>query len=58
MVKENNEDYYMDNGKVVFTKAFHIKRGSCCGNKCTNCPYLPKFEKGATKLASSLNESD
>lgn len=27
-----------------------IKRGSCCGLKCTNCPYFPKAIKGNTTL--------
>ena len=34
------EDYYMDeNGKMVFTAAYHLKRGNCCGNGCRHCPY-------------------
>lgn len=32
-------DYYLENGNYVFTKWFHLKRGSCCGNKCRHCPY-------------------
>jgi len=23
-----------------------IKVGTCCGNKCLNCPYEPKHSKG------------
>lgn len=26
------------------------KRGYCCGNKCKNCPYDPKWTKNNTKL--------
>jgi hypothetical protein len=34
------EDYYLsDDGKMVFTAAYHMKRGSCCGNDCRHCPY-------------------
>jgi hypothetical protein len=34
------EDYYLDeNGRFVFTKEYHLKRGYCCGNVCKNCPY-------------------
>ena len=34
----------------------------CCSNKCTNCPYFPRFQKGATELIENvaqnfLNES-
>ena len=33
------EDYYLENGLLVFTAAFHLKRGSCCGSGCRHCPY-------------------
>ena len=32
-------DYYIENGLYVFTKWFHLKRGSCCKNGCRHCPY-------------------
>lgn len=32
-------DYYIENGNYVFSKWFHLKRGSCCGNKCRHCAY-------------------
>jgi hypothetical protein len=32
-------DYTIENGKWVFTKEYHLKRGYCCGNNCKNCPY-------------------
>ena len=37
------EDYYIEDGKWVFTSTFHSKRGHCCNPKdkigCKNCPY-------------------
>ncbi|HHB79251.1 MAG TPA: hypothetical protein ENK85_08465 [Saprospiraceae bacterium] len=34
------EDYYLDEqGRKVFTAAYLLKRGKCCGNDCLNCPY-------------------
>jgi hypothetical protein len=34
------EDYYLDqNGNVVLTAAYHLNRGTCCGNGCRHCPY-------------------
>lgn len=33
------EDYYVENGRWVFTAAFHLKRGHCCGSGCRHCPY-------------------
>lgn len=34
-----DEDFYMDGPYVVFTAAFHLKRGFCCGSGCRHCPY-------------------
>ncbi len=36
-------DYTMENGKLVFTAWYHLKRGYCCGNGCRHCPF-PKTE--------------
>lgn len=32
------------------SKEFLIKQGSCCGNMCQNCPYVPKHKKGSKKI--------
>jgi hypothetical protein len=32
-----------------------IQRGSCCGNHCKNCPYFPKYSRGAKLLASAFD---
>ena len=47
---EEGKDYYLENGKVVFTEEYHKKRGYCCGSKCRHCPYEPAYEKGTTTL--------
>lgn len=33
------EDYYFENGLMVLTSRFLLKRGYCCGNGCRHCPY-------------------
>lgn len=33
------EDYYFDGPYVVFTAAYLLKRGICCGSGCRHCPY-------------------
>ncbi|MGI8654232.1 MAG: DUF5522 domain-containing protein [Pyrinomonadaceae bacterium] len=33
------EDYYWENGLMVFTARFHLGRGYCCKNDCRHCPY-------------------
>jgi len=32
-------DYYFENGLMVLTANYLLKRGYCCGNGCRNCPY-------------------
>ncbi len=32
-------DYTVNNGDIIFTKWFHLKRGDCCENGCVNCPF-------------------
>ncbi|MFS8087129.1 MAG: DUF5522 domain-containing protein [Acidobacteriota bacterium] len=46
------EDYYMDDGLLVMTAAYHKKRGTCCGSRCRWCPFEPRHELGVTKLAA------
>ena len=43
-------DFYEENGIIVFTEEYHIKRGYCCGNKCRHCAYEPRAQKGNTTL--------
>jgi hypothetical protein len=40
------EDYYYDGPYLVFTAAYHLKRGSCCGSGCRHCPWREKPAEG------------
>jgi hypothetical protein len=33
------EDYYFEGPYMVFTAAYHLKRGYCCESGCRHCPY-------------------
>jgi hypothetical protein len=33
------EDFYYEGPYLVFTAAYHLKRGSCCNSGCRHCPY-------------------
>jgi hypothetical protein len=33
------EDFYYDGPYLVFTAAYHLKRGYCCESGCRHCPY-------------------
>ncbi len=32
-------DFYFENGLMVLTKHYLLKRGYCCENACRHCPY-------------------
>lgn len=34
-----SEDFYFEGGYMVFTAAYHLKRGYCCNSGCRHCPY-------------------
>jgi hypothetical protein len=31
--------YFNEQGMMVFTEKYHLKRGYCCGNGCKHCPF-------------------
>lgn len=44
--KFDKEDYYLtEEGFIVFTEAYHLKRGYCCQSNCRHCPYKNKNQK-------------
>jgi hypothetical protein len=45
-------DWYFENGLLVYTAAYHLKRGFCCGSGCRHCPYEPRHIEGNTKVSS------
>ena len=32
-------EFYVEDGLLVFTEAYHLRRGYCCNNDCRHCPY-------------------
>ena len=45
-------DWYFENGLLVYTPAYHLKRGFCCGSGYRHCPYEPRHVEGNTKVSS------
>lgn len=39
IMKLQEDDYYYEGKRMVFTKQYHLRRGFCCGSVCRNCPY-------------------
>lgn len=33
------KDFYWEDGNLVLTKEYHLRRGSCCNSNCRHCPY-------------------
>lgn len=50
------EDFYMENGYVVFTAAYHLKRGVCCGSGCRHCPYGSKMDGDTRQAGDSADD--
>jgi hypothetical protein len=38
-IAQPGEFYFDTNGLMVFTAAYHLRRGYCCGSGCRHCPY-------------------
>lgn len=34
-----NEDFYYDKGRKVFTEKYLLKKGKCCHYGCRHCPW-------------------
>lgn len=43
---EPDEFYYSEEGYMVFTEKYLLKRGYCCQNGCKHCPYGFDRKKG------------
>ena len=49
-------DYYSKCYLFVFTSAYHLNRGYCCGMGCAHCPY--DYESVPEPLRSQLHEKE
>ncbi len=38
-VLEEGDYYYNEQGLMVFTEKYHLKRGYCCQSGCKHCPF-------------------
>jgi hypothetical protein len=41
---------------VTLSKEFLASQKSCCGSKCLNCPYSPKWVRGSTETVTIYND--
>lgn len=58
-LKEGVDYYVNEQGLFVFTEAYHLQRGYCCGNGCKHCPYdydrVPEGKKQKLLAKRALN---
>ena len=40
---EEPDTYFTEEGLMVFTRAYHLRRGYCCGSGCRHCPFDEKI---------------
>ena len=50
---EADEFYYSEEGFIIFTEAYHLKRGYCCKNHCKHCPYGFDKKRGVASCYSN-----
>lgn len=48
-------DFYVEDGKVVFTSYYLLRRGYCCNKGCRHCPYKDEISvrPGTIQIKSS-----
>jgi hypothetical protein len=58
VLKEGEDFYYNEQGYMVFTAAYHLSKGVCCGNGCKHCPYayINVREPRKTELLQKLDK--
>lgn len=47
---KEGEDFYIENGLIVFTEKYHLKRGYCCQSGCRHCPYKKELPDDKKRL--------
>lgn len=59
---ENEDYYYNQQGYIVLTENFHLKKGYCCGNGCKHCPYnyeaVPEARRSELREATLRNANN
>jgi hypothetical protein len=49
------EDFYTtEEGFIIFTEKYHLKRGQCCLSGCKHCPY--GFDKKTGTIRKDLGK--
>lgn len=59
-MEEGLDYYFNEEGFMVFTAAYHLKRGYCCKNGCKHCPwnYKRNIELSESKPKKDQSKND
>jgi hypothetical protein len=57
-MEEGIDYYFNEHGLMVFTAAYHLKRGYCCKNMCKHCPWNFGKENGQIASKVTIRPSD
>jgi hypothetical protein len=52
------KDYYIENGKYVFTSHYLMKRGYCCACNCRHCPYAKDNPQSAVNNTTEIEKEE
>jgi hypothetical protein len=55
-MEEGVDFYFNDQGLMVLTAVYLKKRGYCCKNKCTNCPWNYGKENNGNTPNLTIND--
>lgn len=55
---EQGIDYYLENGQIIMTESYLVRKKSCCGSGCRHCPFERPHTKGSTELKKHLKGID
>lgn len=56
-MEEGVDYYFSEDGLMVFTAAYHLKRGYCCKNKCKHCPWNYGKNNGQDSSIPPINKA-
>lgn len=51
------QDFYSEDGYIVFTEQYLLKRGTCCDSGCRHCPYKSKSRPKVVCMVPSWTET-
>ena len=59
-MEEEVDFYFNEDGFMVFTAAYHLKRGYCCKNGCKHCPwnYKRQIDQSSSKLENGQSKEE